>query len=193
VRSFVALLRGVNVGGARRVGMEQLRSSLTGLGLRSVRTYLQSGNAVFTAPADSRTEQLAATIADAILADFGLEVPVLVLTRDDLEDVALANPFAAEPDADIRPLHATFVANDIDADAFSALKLPAGPGEEVALGERVVYLRLPDGYGRTKLHNGYFERALGQTATTRNWRSVLALAEMAAESDRPDAASAGAS
>lgn len=179
--SYGALLRGVNVGGARKLPMPKLRDSLSALGLGDVRTYLQSGNVVFT-DAGRDAVELGRAIADRISADFGLDVDVLVLGGEELARVVGANPFAARPDADIRPLHVTFLSDSIDGARFSALELPATDGEEAAVGERVVYLRLPHGYGRTKLHNGYFERATGTTATTRNWRTVLSLAEMTAES-----------
>ncbi len=204
--SYVALLRAVNVGGTK-LPMADLRALLEGLGLTNVRTYLQSGNAVF----DGRDDEAAAAIATAIEVrierDVGPRVGVLVLPGESMADVAAANPFlsgagatAATPDQGI--LHATFLfGSGGDADfgeaseaaysavyeaAFKKLQLPAAEGEEAAfvgvppLAEPVVYLKLPQGYGRTKLNNAYFERRLGVAATTRNWRTVRALAEMSA-------------
>ena len=185
--TYVALLRGVNVGGVRKLPMAELRASLSALGLHDVRTYLQSGNVVFRArEADglSAVDELPAAIRACIGSDFGHDVEVLVLSASRLAAIAASNPFAVDPDVDIKPLHATFLLGGAaDAATFSALKLPADVGEEAAWGSGVVYLRLPHGYGRTKLNNGYFERALSTTATTRNWRTVLALAETAAESE----------
>jgi CheY-like chemotaxis protein len=118
--------------------------------------------------------------ADPDLAD----VKVLVLTTAELAQVAAENPFlrAAGAGFDEKSLHATFLEEPVPEAAFAGLALPTQPGEqaEIAQGGRVIYLDLPHGYGRTKLNNSYFERHLGAVATTRNWRTVLALAEMSA-------------
>ena len=207
--SCIALLRAVNVGGTK-LPMADLRALLEGLGLTNVRTYLQSGNAVFDAGHDEPAQALATAIEIRIERDLGLRVGVLVLPGEAMADVAAANPFLAVPDeggaavaADEGFLHATLLfgahgeadfgeASDaaycaVYKAAFSKLELPAADGEEAAfvgappLATPVVYLKLPHGYGRTKLNNAWFERKLGTAATTRNWRTVRALAQMASE------------
>jgi len=207
--TFVALLRAVNVSGQNRIPMGELRELLEGLGLRGVRTYLQSGNAVFEAD-DASARDLATAIEMRIERDLGPRVGLLVAPADELVRVVDANPFAGAPDVDERWLHATFLfgaSAESDAGpapeaafsavpenafsapseaAFSRLALPAVAGEQAAfvgaplLAAPVVFLCLPHGYGRTKLNNGFFERRLGVAATTRSWRTVLALAEMSA-------------
>jgi uncharacterized protein (DUF1697 family) len=200
--SNVALLRAVNVGGTK-LPMAELRALLEGLGLRNVRTYLQSGNAVFDATDDVPASALATAIEMRIERDLGPRVGVLVLPGEAITDVVAANPFvdvAAGGVADESGLHATFLFGAHgEADfgeateaaycavykaAFKKLELPAAEGEEAAfvgepLATPVIYLRLPHGYGRTRLNNAWFERKLGTAATTRNWRTVRALAEMA--------------
>jgi uncharacterized protein (DUF1697 family) len=207
--SYVALLRAVNVGGTK-LPMADLRALLEGLGLTNVRTYLQSGNAVFDAGDDTEPAQALATAIEVrIERDLGPRIGVLVLPGETMADVAAENPFlvadgerGAAVAVDEGVLHATFLfGSHGDADfgeaaeaaycavykaAFRKLELPAAEGEEAAfvgappLAVPVVYLKLPHGYGRTKLNNAWFERKLGTAATTRNWRTVLALAEMAA-------------
>lgn len=198
--TFVALLRAVNVGGHAQLSMAGLRDSLSSLGYASVRTYLQTGNAVFEAESGERQEH-AAAIALRIERDAGPRVGVLVLDADDIARVADMNPFAAEPGVDEKWLHATFLFGEAgEADfgeaseaaysavweaAFGKLALPAAAGERAAfvgtpvLATPVVYLHLPHGYGRTKLNNLYFERTLGAAATTRGWRTVRTLAGLA--------------
>jgi uncharacterized protein (DUF1697 family) len=178
--TYVALLRGANVGG-RSVGMAPLRTGLEALGLTDVGTYLQSGNAVFGAEAaDPRT--FAAAIRDRIAADFGFDVGVLVLTAAEMREVAGANPFLADGagPVDERHLYATFLFRHPSDTGLGRLDLPAVAGERAVLVGSVIYLLLPFGYGRTKLSNAYFERKIESAATTRNWRTVLALAGMAA-------------
>jgi uncharacterized protein (DUF1697 family) len=203
--TFVALFRAINVSGQNHIPMAVLRALLEGLGLRNVRTYLQSGNAVFDA-AEANASRLATAIEVRIERDLGPRVGVLVIPADAFAEVAAGNPFLDSPDAtaggiDERWLHATFLfGSEVESDfgpasgaAYSAayeaaikrLELPAAEGEEAAfvgvppLSVPVVYLRLPHGYGRTKLNNAWFERKLGTAATTRNWRTVRALTEMA--------------
>jgi len=204
--SRIALLRAVNVGGTK-LAMADLRALLEGLGLTNVRTYLQSGNVVFDGREDESTQAIATAIEVRIERDLGPRVGVLVLPGESMADVAATMPFlsgagatAAAPDQGI--LHATFLfGSGGDSDfgqaseaaysavyeaAFRKLELPAIEGEEAAfvgvppLAEPVVYLKLPHGYGRTKLNNAYFERKLGVAATTRNWRTIRALVEMSA-------------
>ena len=183
--TFVALLRAVNVSGQNRIPMAELRRALGGLGLTGVETYVQSGNLVFDAQADDPAEQ-AAAIHGLIERELGHDVRVLVLTAAELARVAAGNPFLAGG-ADEKYLHVTFLDGPVPEAAIGGLDLPAQPGEQAVLAPgdatpagRVLYLYLPHGYGRTKLNNAYFERALGTPATTRNWRTVLALVEMSA-------------
>jgi uncharacterized protein (DUF1697 family) len=205
--SYVALLRAVNVGGTK-LPMADLRALLEGLGLTNVRTYLQSGNAVFDTGPGEPAQALATAIEVRIERDLGPRVGVLVLPGEAMASVAAANPFLAdeaggsgESAAVEGILHATFLfGSEGDADfgeasesaysavyeaAFGKLELPAEEGEKAAfvgvppLAAPVVYLKLPHGYGRTKLSNVYFERKLGTAATTRNWRTVRALVELA--------------
>jgi uncharacterized protein (DUF1697 family) len=207
--SFVALLRAVNVGGTK-LPMADLRALLEGLGLTNVRTYLQSGNAVFdTVDPDEPPLALAMAIEMRIMRDIGPRIGVLVLPGEAMDDVAAENPFlddgAAACSAPDQPdesiLHATFLFGPhgeqdfgetseaaycaVYKAAFNKLELPTADGEAAAfvgappLATPVVYLKLPHGYGRTKLNNAWFERKLGTAATTRNWRTVCALAEMA--------------
>ena len=202
--TYVTLLRAVNVGG-NKLPMADFRALLEGLGLANVRTYLQSGNAIFDARDDEPANALATAIEVRIERDLGPRVGVLVLPGESMADVAAANPFLGEGGgsaANAGILHATFLFGSegeaafgeaseaaysaVYEAAFAKLELPAEEGEEAAfvgsppLAEPVVYLKLPHGYGRTRLNNAWFERKLGTAATTRNWRTVVALADLAA-------------
>lgn len=174
---FVAMLRGVNVSGRNRLPMGDFADLVTALGFEDVVTYVQSGNAVFSGQGDSTG--VASAIAAALADRLALAVPVIVRTASDLRSLLRANPLLPrEPDP--TKLHVTFLATDPGP---SGLKLepPAGAGHDsfVVAGPNV-YLHCPGGYGRTKLTNDFFERRLGTMATTRNWRTVVTLADMAA-------------
>jgi uncharacterized protein (DUF1697 family) len=179
VTTYVALLRGVNVGGRRRLAMSDLRGALEDLGFARVRTYLQSGNAVFNAePAEP--SHIATRIADVLEEKTGGRIEVLVLTAADMAFAAAHNPFVPPTKGfDPKHLHVVFMFDEPSAERVASLDPPAALGEEVALLGRLVYLRLPYGAARTKLSNAYFERELQTRATGRNWNTVTALAKEA--------------
>ncbi len=177
---FVALLRGVNVSGRKKIGMEALRQSCEALGWTEVRSYLQSGNLVFAAGEENTTE-LATALKARIAQDFGDEVEVLVLRAEELAQVGSANPLRGRGAEEERFLHCTFLFRHVSETRFGELALPAQEGEKAVLAGRVVFLHCPHGYGKSKLNNRYFEKALGVPATTRNWRTVLALRDLSAE------------
>jgi uncharacterized protein (DUF1697 family) len=177
--TFVALLRGINVSGQKTVRMADLRKSCARLGLENVRTYLQSGNIAFSASGKT-AQKLAAGIRTQIAKDFGHDVEVLVLSATTLNRVANSNPLRPPSGDQQRLYHATFLSKPVAASRFRKLALPVRPGEKAVLAGQVVWLYCPHGYGTTKLNNSYFERTLVVTATTRNWRTVLALRDLCA-------------
>jgi uncharacterized protein (DUF1697 family) len=173
------MLRGVNVGG-RGLAMADFSAALTGLGYDRVTTYVQSGNAVVRAPGTAKGVTTA--VAGMLAEEFGLDVPVLVRSRTELTEVVAGNPFLDRED-DPTKLHVTFLAVRPGA---SRIEPPAGTGRDTfEVAGREVYLHCPGGYGRTKLTNDFFERRLGVVATTRNWRSVVALSDLAAAATAP--------
>jgi len=173
---YVALLRGINVGGRTKVAMADLRQLFADLGHADATTYIQSGNVVFRSPVDD-VAQLGGDIEGRIARDLGVTVTVLLRTRDELAQVVAANPFLGTG-ADESKLHVTFLV-DAPQDAVAAgLETPAGEPDELSLVGREVFLHCPNGYGRTKVNNAFIERRLGVAATTRNWRTVTKLLDM---------------
>ena len=177
--TFVALLRGVNVAGHKKIGMPELCRSCEALGLTEVRSYLQSGNLVFSA-VDGNPTDIAATLKARIARDFGHEVEVLVMPGEELEHIVSTNPLRPQSGGEEKLFHATILFRHVSETRFAELALPAQEGEKAALVGRVVLLYCPHGYGKTKLSTRYFEKALGIPATTRNWRTVLKLRDLSA-------------
>ncbi|NGO14281.1 DUF1697 domain-containing protein [Streptomyces sp. HC44] len=176
--TYAALLRGVNVGSSKKVPMAELRTLLQGLGLGGVSTYLQSGNAVFTA--EGRDEDsLAADITQAIEKHFGFTTDVLVRDHPYLQAVLDACPF---PAAELQPkqLHVTYLSAPAGPERFASLDQQAFLPEEFRLGDRCLYLYAPEGLGRSKLAETLSRPRLtkGLIATTRNWNTVVKLAEL---------------
>jgi len=176
--TYAALLRGINVGGSRKVPMADLRTLMEGLGHDGVRSYLQSGQAVFTADHGDE-ESLAAELAGAIEERFGFAVDVIVRDHAYLRAVVENCPFpAAELEA--KQLHVTYFSAPVDEDRYAEIDRAAYLPEEFRLGDRALYLYVPDGLGRSKLAEHLSKPRLnkGVIATSRNWNTVVKLVEM---------------
>jgi len=170
---YAALLRGINVGGNKKLPMADLRTLLSSLGHTDVTTYLQSGNALFTSPWDDPAA-LAQEIEQQIARDLGLAVRVLIRTPDELAEVIASNPF---PDATATPtkLHVSFLSASPHAERLAAIDARQFEPDQFRVGDRAIYLWLPNGAAETKFTNDFWERRLGLTATTRNWNTVTKL------------------
>jgi len=178
MRRTVALLRGINVGGRNSIAMTDLRAIFEDLGHRHVETYLQSGNVLFEATGASAS--LATTVGRRITAELGLDVPVIVRTGADLQKIVTTNPFLADG-ADPATLHVVFAAGRATSGALGDLEPERFSPDQFVHRGREVYVVCPNGYGRTKLTNAFFEARLGRGAgatTTRNWKTVTRLADM---------------
>jgi uncharacterized protein (DUF1697 family) len=175
---FVALLRAVNVSGRNKIGMAELCKSCEALGFTEVRSYLQSGNLVFRG--DGSPGDISAALEARIVQDFGHAVEVLVMPGEEMAHVVSTNPLRPQTGKLGRLYHATFLFRHVSETRFAELELPAQEGEKAVLVGRVVLLCCPQGYGKTRLNNVYFENALGVPATTRNWRTVLKLRDLSA-------------
>ncbi|MEN8652624.1 DUF1697 domain-containing protein [Streptomyces sp. 21So2-11] len=183
--TYAALLRGINVSGHRKVPMAELRALMTDLGHANVSTYLQSGNAVFTSEADEADDAddaedvLAAGLGRAVEAHFGFTVDILVRSAAYLSAVADACPFPAA-ELEGKQLHVTYCSEPLTPERFARIDPAAYLPEEFRLGDRALYLYAPNGLGRSKLGEALARPALlkGVIATSRNWNTVVKLAEM---------------
>jgi uncharacterized protein (DUF1697 family) len=170
--TWVCLLRGVNVGG-KRVSMTDLKELFEGLGHEEVTTYIQSGNVVFRSRSGGATK-LTGDIQEALEDELKLDVTVLLRSPDDLAKVTEAKPFNGAEN-----VHVTFLDDEPDGSKVAAVDHDAYSPDEFEVIGREVYLRCPNGYGRSKLINSFWEKKLGVAATTRNWRTVEKLLGMA--------------
>ncbi|MFF6994465.1 DUF1697 domain-containing protein [Streptomyces sp. NPDC008313] len=175
---YAALLRGINVGGAKKVPMAELRALMQDLGYDGVSTYLQSGNAVFGS-AHGDEDSLAAELGRTLEKHFGFAVGVLVRDHAYLKAVRDACPFpAAELEA--KQLHATYFSGPVGEERFAGVDRAAFLPEEFRLGDRVLYLYAPQGLGVSKLAPVLSRPALlkGTVATSRNWNTVTKLVDL---------------
>lgn len=175
---YISLLRGINVAGQKRLSMEELNQIYGRVNFSNVETYLQSGNVVFDAP-EQDEEQLASIIEAEIEKTFGISIKVFVYGIGDFVRVIGGNPFTVTKHLEPAKLHVTFLSRSLPPGALDDLSNPNEDGDEFFLAKNKVYLYCPNGYGRTKFSNYFFEHRSGGPATTRNWKTMKALYEMA--------------
>lgn len=173
---YVALLRGINVGGKNKLPMAELVEICEGLGCSEVETYIQSGNVVFAAPAHV-AKTLPTKIAAAIKKEKGLQVPVVMRSATQFRKAAAKHPLARRG-LDEKALAVMFLADKPAAAQVSKLDANRSPGDSFKVVGAELYLCLPNGAARSKLTNAYFDSTLGTVSTARNWRTVQKLVEM---------------
>lgn len=172
--TWIALLRGINVGTRRRLPMKDLSAIFSEAGAAPVRTWIQSGNVVFGA---DDAEAVRVVVEAGIEARFGFHSAIVLRSAQALAAIAADNPFVGD-EPDTSRLHVAFLRDAIDPDVLSPV--PPGATERVAVreGGREIYLHTPDGLGRTRLPSAAFEPR-GTVSTLRNWRTTLKLLELA--------------
>lgn len=173
---YAALLRGVNVGGKNLVPMKALAALFTDTGCRNVTTYIQSGNVIFTADA-AVAGRLPATIFRRIAEQFGFSVPVILRSGPQLETIVSNNPYCGKglPES---ALHVGFLAERPDDAAVQSLDRARSLPDSFEVSGSEIYLYLPNGAGKTKLTNAWFDSKLKTVSTLRNWATVLRLREL---------------
>ena len=173
--AYAAMLRGINVGGHAKLSMADLRATFVDMGFSDARTYIQSGNVLFSA--SDAAAKLGSVIEHGLEARFGLGIKVVLRTQGQLAEVVEHNPLAGGR-RDAARLHVTFLASKPSSSRLSSLAPDGFLPDEFRVVGREVFVHCPHGYGTTKINNAYFERSLGVAATTRTWRTVTTLASM---------------
>lgn len=176
--TYIALFRGINVGGHNKLRMKELRALLEDLGCQNVRTYIQSGNVVMQCEEDD-PQALAARIGAEVQARHGFKPDVLLLELETLKEAIADNPFP-EAESEPRSLHLNFLASVPQDPDMEALESARKESERFELKGDVFYLHAPDGIGRSKLARNA-ERWLGVPMTGRNWRTVSKIMALAQE------------
>jgi uncharacterized protein (DUF1697 family) len=173
---YISLLRGVNVGGQKRIKMIELIALYESLGFTNIKTYLQSGNVIFSSAKDNK--RLSNLLEEKIKQVFGFPVAVLLRTPTELQHIITHNPFLKENAIDTNQLYVTFLSGAPTEAALSKTKEIQDELDEFIITSKEIYLYCPNGYGRTKFSNDFFERKLGIATTTRNWQTVESLFEL---------------
>ena len=171
--THVALLRGINVGGKNKLPMKVLVPIFAEVGCQDVTSFIQSGNVIFKA-GKALAVRVPELIRAAIGRQFRLDVPVILRSAEQLNDVRRHNPFLGST-SDIRHLHVAFLAGPPKPSQVAALDPNRSPPDRFAVRGQEVFLYLPNGVARTKLTNAYFDAKLATTSTLRNWNTFQKL------------------
>ncbi|WP_396198614.1 DUF1697 domain-containing protein [Flavobacterium sp.] len=174
---YLALLRGINVSGHNMIKMDALKKMLENMGFQNVETYIQSGNIFF----DSEEENAASVgfkIKQEISKVFGYDVPVIMVSKTDLELCFKNNPYLKEKECDIKKLYVAFISKELTAAAINDLKISNFKPDEAAIDSNRIYIKYAIGAGKTNLDQKYIEKKLNVVSTIRNWNTVTKLLEM---------------
>lgn len=172
---YIALLRGINVSGQKKIKMSELREQLTSIGLEQVETYIQSGNVIFNYKRCEK-DYLVNIIVDKIEKHFGFVVPCIVLETIEIESILKHNPFL-DKDIDTKYMYFSILSEKPKLMDNSTIEVDS-KNDEFQISNNVIYVFTPGGYGKTKLNNNFFERKLKQKITTRNWKTLNKLLDM---------------
>ena len=173
---YVALLRGINVGGKNKLLMADLRQIFEEAGCCEVSSYIQSGNVLFSA-SPSQVSVLPRAISETIATRFGYQVPVIVRELQELKRLVAANPFLREGQ-EPHALHLMCLAACPTPEQIASLDHKRSEPDAFALRGNNIYLYFPNGTARSKFTTGYFDRALATTSTIRNWNTMIKLIEL---------------
>lgn len=174
--AYLALLRGINVGGKNKLTMKDLVGLFEDAGCLNVRTFIQSGNVIFNAPRGV-VKGLPNLITRTIEENLGYRIPVVLRTAEELDEAIRGNPCIAAGVQE-KILHVYFLASLPDAHAVATLDASRSLPDKFQVYGREIYVELPNGMARTKLTNAYFDSKLATTSTARNWKTVIQLQEL---------------
>jgi uncharacterized protein (DUF1697 family) len=177
VAIYVSMLRGINVGGNKRIKMDALRESFEALGFEQVKTFIQSGNVVYKS-AKASTTALSNKIEKRLLEDFGFAVLVVTRSAEEIAGTIKNNSFVAAKGINQEKLHVMFLSAAPATEALSKLDALIAEPEQCRCPGKEIYLYLPNGAGESKLLKAPLDRILSVVTTTRNWRTVNSLHQM---------------
>jgi uncharacterized protein (DUF1697 family) len=177
MHTHLALLRGINVSGHNMIKMDVLKSTLENMGFKNVQTYIQSGN-VFLDYDEENPAKIAFVIKQEIYRVFGFEVPIIVISKADLEACFSNCNFLKENEIDTKKLYVAFVSKELKQENINDLKMSQIKPDEVQIDKTRVFIKYHISAGKTRLDQKYIEKKLNLTATIRNWNTVSQLLKM---------------
>lgn len=175
--THLALLRGINVSGHKMINMLALKKALEGIGFTNVVTYIQSGN-VFVDTEEESSSKVGFLIKQEIFKEFGHDVPVIVIGREDLQACLERNEFLNDEGVDLKKLYVSFISSELPENMITQLNLNFIKPDEIQLDGKRIYLKYDTSPAKTRLDNKWIEKSMNVISTTRNWNTVNKLLEM---------------
>src|SRR5437868_11457051 len=180
---YIALLRGINVGGNNMIKMETLRAAFSSLGFENVKSYINSGNLIFdvssphVSKGPSPDKELAKIIHDAVEKEFGFDISVMVRSMDEIDEIVKNNPYEGQFEND-KYLHVFFLDRELTAEENNLLMQKSNENELITVDGRTIYYMLRSSIIDSALGKGFIDKKLKVPATARNWRTMKKIAEM---------------
>jgi uncharacterized protein (DUF1697 family) len=181
MKTYISMLRGINISGHRIIKMEALKALYVDLGYVNVQTFIQSGNVIFQHD-QAFGKDLEKTITATIRQKFGFDVPVIIKDIEEMKQIIAANPFLVDPGKDSSKIYVTFLSDVPERAKFDKIGEGQNFAEDYRLNDKTIFVYCPNGYGNTKLSTNFLESKLKVAATSRNWKTTLELLRLAEES-----------
>ena len=175
--THLALLRGINVSGHKMINMIALKKALEAIGFQNVVTYIQSGN-VFVDTDEENPNKVGFLIKQEIFKEFGHDVPVIVIGKEDLQACLERNEFLNDEGVDLKKLYVSFISSELPDNMITQLNLNFIKPDEIQLDGKRIYLKYDISPAKTRLDNKWIEKSMNVVSTTRNWNTVNKLLEM---------------
>lgn len=169
MKTFLSILRGINVSGQKKIPMSELKKMYEELHFENITTYIQSGNVIFK---NKNSKDLSEKIEQKIFEKYNFNVPVIIRTPEEMQSIIEGNQFLKQKNIDLTKLHVVYLADNPKQENIDKLKIYNFEPDKFYISSKEVYLYCPNGYGNTKLTNNFFENKLKVTATTRNWKTT---------------------
>ncbi len=176
--TYISILRGINVGGKRKILMSDLKVIYQKLGFTKATTYIQSGNVIFQAKKNLSIQEIEEAIKRAIQKEYNYDVPVLVRTTESIKNTMKINPFLKDENIAIERLYLTFLAENISVEKLENIKNIDTGNDRYLIIDKDVFICCSTKYSDSKLTNNFFETKLKVRATTRNWKTITKLVEI---------------
>jgi uncharacterized protein (DUF1697 family) len=179
MKTLISFLRGINMTGHNSVKMKDLTELYKDLGFSDIITYIQSGNIIFSASEKIKNEEISDILKIGIRERFGYNIAVMIRTIEEMKNIISANPFAKEPLFDMTKSAVILINKVPPEDKIAELELSDTTPDRFEISGREIFIYCPNGFGRTKLYANFFDKKLGVDGTTRNWKTITTMLDLA--------------
>ena len=182
MQPYISFLRGVNMTGHNSVKMADLSALYKNLGFADATTYIQSGNVIFSSIDNSATQDIEAKIEKAILEKFNYNIPVMIRTMKEVNNLFLINPYLTEKEFDPSKMAVIFLNEKATEEQIQKVRNIDYPPDKFYISGKEIFTFCPNGFGKTKIYTNFFEKKMGVIGTARNWKTITTIFDMAKKS-----------